>query len=373
MKKIFYIFAVIAITLTSCDKQNNVVEKISAPTPPVIQASKLPSFPAEVLFVVGREYETIKDGTSKKSPMRKCKGKVISVAAQTLLEYTEDRLIELYPDVAYEGIVDDMVEEADIVKDKYQLYLQDVGEWEESMGIYAEANETQHEFVSENDEIEFLQMTSDEQTEFRKLNLMAISENYATAEDFQNFFSTASNMKGQQKIAPIVIVGISVACLAAIGAYAYYRAKLCESRATNKAEYLYPGYQSGEKGDAFKHTYVSMTLRRYLTELAAYLVMDVYWENSHENQACDKYMDFHNNYVGRHSKYWTFRGSWLGDMYNWEKWAVNVKNFINNSTTNGIKKNWATIYSLNSYLSFDLSTISNDENSTDDNKFIYWR
>jgi hypothetical protein len=371
MKKLFYIFVTVAIALMSCDEQNNVVEKKSAPIPPVIQVSKLPTFPAEVLFVVAREYETIQDGTSKKAPMRKIKSKVVNVVSQTLLEYTEDRLIELYPDVAYEGIVEDMVEEADVVKANYELYLQDLADWEESMGIYAE-NEVQHEFVSEEDEIEYMQMTLDEQTEFRRLNLMAISENYATTEDFQNFFSTASNMKGQQKIAPIVVVGISVACLAAIGAYAYYRAKLCESRAKDKAADFYPDYRSGEKGDAFKHTYVSMTLRRYLTELVAYLVMDVYWESTNENQPCDKYMDYHNNYVGRHSKYWTFRGKWLADMYNWEKWADNVKFFINNPTSNGIKKNWATI-NLNDYTSLGIDYISNDENNTDDNKYIYWR
>ena len=59
MKKIFYIFALAAFTLTSCN-DNEVVQKqtIQEPTPPTF-VSKLPSFNSDALYVVGREYETI--------------------------------------------------------------------------------------------------------------------------------------------------------------------------------------------------------------------------------------------------------------------------------------------------------------------------
>ncbi len=77
MKKLVYLIALAAFMLTSCD-QNEVMQKQSfeEPTPPTF-VSKLPRFNAEALYVVGREYETLKDGTSKKSPKFKVKGKVV--------------------------------------------------------------------------------------------------------------------------------------------------------------------------------------------------------------------------------------------------------------------------------------------------------
>ena len=109
MRKIIYFFALLAFGFTSCDKQNAIAEVSSFPNPPEVVKSKLPKFPAEVLYVVGREYETIKDGTSMKAARQKMNGKIANINEMTLNRYVEDRLIELYPEEAYVGIANDMV------------------------------------------------------------------------------------------------------------------------------------------------------------------------------------------------------------------------------------------------------------------------
>lgn len=87
--------------------------------------------------------------------------------------------------------------------------------------------------------------------------------------------------------------------------------------------------------------------------------MDVYYETSNPNAPCDKYMDWHNNYVGRVTKYDDFRIS-----TNWETWGVKVKNFIDNSN-NGIKMNWNT--------STPKATVKKQEKKASDTKYIYWK
>ena len=97
----------------------------------------------------------------------------------------------------------------------------------------------------------------------------------------------------------------------------------------------------GGRGGAFKHICVSMLLRRYLSITKAFLIMDVVYEgitNQNDN-ARDTHMDLHNNMVGRETKYWTFRGSYFGDMYDYNLWISRIYSFVQNSN-NGAYRSW---------------------------------
>jgi hypothetical protein len=368
MKKLFYLIALVAFTLTSCN-DNEVVQKQSfeEPTPPTF-VSKLPSFNAEALYVVGREYETLKDGTSQKSPKFKVKGNVVNANAMTLYEYIEMRLIELYPDVAYVGMAKDMEQEGTQAMQMYKDYLAKRKVWEESQGIFHEEEIETPAFTSIEDEIQLLAMTPEEEANFRALNALATSSEFVTNVDLENIFKSKSNT-GIQKAPQITLAAALGVAVVVVGVYAVIRAEICKDRAVAKQNEFYPN-RSDLKPDAFRHIYVSMMLRRYLTEPTSWLIMDVYQENvknwfnkSGANNPCDKYMDYHNNYVGRHTKYDLFRGSWWRDMHKWELWGTRVRNFVDDSN-NGVSKNWAA--------DTDEETVKNDKNSTDKNKYIWY-
>lgn len=368
MRKIIYFFALLAFGFTSCDKQNAIAEDRSFPNPPEVVKSKLPKFPAEVLYVVGREYETIKDGTSMKAARQKMNGKIANINEMTLNRYVEDRLTELYPEEAYVGIANDMVAEGLQTIDQYQDYLDRLSAYELSIGIYVEPEPVTPAFTTVEDEIELMNMTPDEEISFRRLNQLAISSDFATIDDFDNIIYNSKSNDGKNKVTQVAWGWISAAGIVTLGVYTVARTLICKKRAENKQNEFYGGtgivLNSGTQNDAFKHIYVSMMLRRYLTELMSWAVMDFYWENTSENKPCDKYMDLHNNYVGRHTKYSTFRGSFWSDMHKWELWGARVRDFVN-TTSNSVKKTWN--------LSTIESTVKSDKNSTDKNKYIYWK
>ena len=92
--------------------------------------------------------------------------------------------------------------------------------------------------------------------------------------------------------------------------------------------------------------------------------MDVVNEAKVGNPFRDKYMDLHNNYVGRHTQYALFRGSWANDMYDWELWGQRVSTFVDNHTGNGSHKIWPE--------STSTSTIKSDEKNTSNSRYIYY-
>lgn len=368
MKKIISIFTIFAFVLTSCNENEvEIKQNIKEPIPPMF-TSKLPSFPAEVLFVLGREYETIKDGTSEKISAQKINSVISNIDKMTLNQYVENRLIELYPEEAYVGLASDMEVEGLQTIEVYENYLAQLKLYELSIGIVTDTEPPTPEFTSIENEIELMSMTQEEEISYRRLNSLAIKSDFATLDDFNDILYNTRYSSGNQKVSQAVWGWITAAGIVVLGTYAVIRAKICRERAEKKQIEFYGGpgitLNSGTQNDAFRHIYVSMMLRRYLTEPFAWAIMDLYWENANENKPCDKYMDLHNNYLGRHSKYWTFRGKWLSDMYDWKLWGERVKTFVNTST-NSSKKIWT--------LSTIESTVKAERNSTDKNKYIYWK
>ncbi|MDO9154949.1 MAG: hypothetical protein Q7U47_14780, partial [Paludibacter sp.] len=226
--------------------------------------------------------------------------------------------------------------------------------------------------------IEVMNPTQEEMELIQRLEGLATGINYATTEDFENIFKTKGTTDGIQKssksVVGVVLIGVGV--IAVVGVTAYLVAKMCENRTYDKIKDYYgiskDDVISGTKVDAFKHTCVSMLLCSYLTQPSAWAIMG-YYEIANPNKPCDKYMDFHNNSVGRDTKYWTFRGPYFNNLFNWQTWTLRVCDFINNSG-NGIKMNWATFDDVNNIWLYNISEsdIISTKNNADKNKYIYW-
>jgi hypothetical protein len=75
-------------------------------------------------------------------------------------------------------------------------------------------------------------------------------------------------------------------------------------------------------------------------------------------------MDFHNNKIGRHTKYRDLKTSG-----NWEDWATSVKNWINKGSSgnrkNGVDMDWETSQP-------NKATCESDRDAVGYNKYIYY-
>ncbi len=296
--------------------------------PPMI-SSDLPIFPCEVLFVVNKEYELVAEGRSEKTVYQNRE-----ILSYTQPDYVELRLIELFPDLAYVGVMEDSQNFYDSVSGVYDTYLNNIQVDERGTEVPCGDIE-ELPYISDENEIVVLEMTETEKECFLQYIKIAGMDKFATLEDIykvggKDQFIKATNFNW-------VLFGCICALVVEYGSYVYNRALLCRDRATLKTdEYFNGNSDAGEKGDAYRHVSVSMLLRYYLSEFKSYLIMDVAWEQflSPNDYPCDTQMDIHNNYVGRHRKYYNFRvGSY------WEDWMTNVKNYINNSD-NASQKNW---------------------------------
>ncbi len=315
--------------------------------PTLTLSADLPELPAVALHIVEREYF---------SPDR-ANGR----AKQELLweEYLGKRLLELYPDIISSGMIEQAQAEIETLKVEYEGYLKELRGYEESIGADTIPDEEYRPFTTLKEEIEFTQMTPGEIELFYELEALATSDTPITRDDLDNITGIAG---GRTKEIPFV-VGIA-GSLSSVG-YATFRIIQSKNRAEDKAEEYYPeNTDSGRKGDAFRHIFVSVLLRRYLTRTGSWIVMGAV-EKIRKNEPRDRQMDFHNNYIGRVKKYRSFRGRWLRDRWNWKKWGRSVRDFVNNAN-NGVKMNWD---------SNPPSTQSDAENQLDDvssKKYVWY-
>lgn len=367
MKKLFNI-AIIAIVLsfTACKKENQ-PERISSESiaktfepgigdwgtnpateimPPIIPTT-LPSFSLESLYVVTKEYESAEDGTSRKNMYN---GRQITSYSKS--EYVECRLMDLYPNIAYTDLLQDSQDFYDSVMIIYNsTQYSDLSDTLSSKVTFEDKDEF-IPYVSDENEFEIFNMDEKEIYKFKRLIELARMKEFASLEDI--------NTCGPKHLNEAKFDWITFSMLAvAVSAYVYQRAMLCAERANNKATNYYPNQtDAGKIGDAYRHILVNVLLRQSLTQPIAYFIMDVYYENINPNAPCDRYMDWHNNYVGRRTKYSDFKNT-----NNWETWATNVKNYVDNSS-NRVKMNWNT--------STSQTVVRNQEKTADDRKYIIW-
>lgn len=298
----------------------------------------LPTFPVEVLYVLGCEWEAVYDSTSSK--FHTPEAQQLRADSVSMGEYIEQRLLTLYPERAYSGYVSkvericqDMLLHAappsTIINNMHaELQFHDYDTTWESFTGAAMAD------TASTSEERLLEFTPQEHAAWDALQHIADQPQWAD----RTLFDTL-------QISSLEEENLLLSLLLWRGPRIFYRVIQSKVRAENLAKYYYgEETHSGKPGDAFKHIYVNVLLRSYTDAAIAWLVMDVYWENWHPNAPCDHFMDVHNNTVGRETQYRRFvrpdtSSEQCTDVRQWLQWAEQVQHFVQD-TTNGTFHHW---------------------------------
>ncbi len=351
MKNRYVILSLIALLLAGCVSQRRIIrgsETYEKADKVVVDTSIIPTFDASVLYILAREYENSRD------------------TLRSMGEYVEERLIELYPEKAYRGMMSKVVDETmgrlQTMRKSPQYRVNTID------GLtYSSPNESYFHTVSDSAEVELMQMTEAEASVFWDLNSLADGETEFRLEDidslrvFDSEWGLNAVLMGDE--IPYFIQEDWVVSFVSMGVASstIYRVLQSKARAEYVARHFWGANTSyGKRGDAYKHIFVNLLLRKYTTTQIAWLVMDVYWERASFNQPCDHVMDFHNNLVGREYQYEKF----LKGSEDWRRWAYTVRNFINDTTCNAEFMNWR--------LDTPTFIVKEEEEKTDSYKYIYW-
>jgi len=371
MRTIFYFSIFLSLFLWGCKSKSRMTTPAIDLSDAAGSTNESHLFSSDVLYVIGKEYELINDITSEKYKSALAKGIISPETPVSLAEYMEMRLLELYPKKAFKGMISHFgMQEIERLMEKKSQVLEFDNNYREFSFLKTSENiqiDSFHPFISPEDEVQYMNMTDRETTKYRTLNELAASKKFADAADFNDLFkqdSIPNNLEPQDLTFFLQDNALLSMLLISQSAHLVFRVKLCKERAVFAAKRYYgDNISCGKKGDAFKHLYVSMMLRRYLSEDISYMVMDMFWENQGSNSPCDKHMDLHNNYVGRHTQYNLFRGDFWKDMYEWGAWSRNIHRFVENEN-NAVQKRW----NKRQVEQF----IQKDKETANKSKYIFW-
>ncbi len=338
MQKNLYLFLLLLLVgVVACNTQKAVSPIVvdDAREPDTLS---LPAFSGEVLYLFGREYMAIYDSLSPK--YHNSQSAQIRAEKLTMAAYLERRLQDWYPEVAYKGMINNWYQVAmrlaNITPQQLQLFInREVG----GMRMVQGREQTEsHAINSDINEMITLSMTQEECAVFNNLNNLAMNADFAQKSSLPNA-SYAIDSDSADIFSPDIIdsfdrENILASLMLAGGPYALYRVLLSKQRAEMQAKaYFGVDTNRGKRGDAFKHMYVNMLLRAYTSQEIATYVMDDVWEKVHVNTPADRYMDLHNNQIGRQLRYWNFHEN----TSDWRIWAENVYNFVQDSTQASFK------------------------------------
>lgn len=341
--------------------ENPVVEEVK----PQADTTLIPSFPSEVLYVLTREYESVWDSTREKYETKEAE--YIRNNNVSIKKFMEQRLMTLFPDLAYVGLLDKIENNAkemlpSVSKVTPSLRSQD--------GYYMPSftEKVNLERISDESEIKNLYLSYSEQNIFKRLNALADTSHFVTLEKIRDVQVKDSLWNIDKKLSEDSVPyymkeSLLISMLTSgLGSHVFFRIMQSKARATYVAEFFYPGLtKDGRKGDAYKHLYVNTMLRNYVGSVMAWLIMDIYWENAASNAPCDMVMDLHNNHVGRNSRYRDLRGA---ENTQWIDWAYNVKSFVEDTTRNAQYHNWNK--------EIPLLVIKEEESKSNDRLYLYW-
>jgi hypothetical protein len=332
---------------------------------PQADTTLIPSFPSEVLYVLTREYESVWDSTREKYDTKEAE--YIRNNNVPIKEYMEYRLITLFPDLAYVGLLDKIENKA---KQMLPSMSKVMPSFRSQDGYYMPsfAEKVDLERVSDENEIKKLYLSYSEQDVFEKMNALADTSSFVELEEIRNIEVNDSIWNIDKKLSEDSVPyymkeSMLISMLTSgLGSHVFFRIMQSKARATYVAEFFYPGLtKDGRKGDAYKHLYVNTMLRNYVGPVMAWLIMDIYWENAASNAPCDMIMDLHNNHVGRNSRYRDLRGT---EYSQWVDWAYNVKSFVEDTTRNAQYHNWNK--------EIPLLVIKEEESKSNDRLYLYW-
>ena len=367
MKPIYIIILLSIVSIFYSCKTKKVVKApvVVEENVPQADTTLIPSFPSEVLYVLTREYESVWDSTREKYDTKEAE--YIRNNNVPIKEYMEYRLITLFPDLAYVGLLDKIENKA---KQMLPSMSKVMPSFRSQDGYYMPsfAEKVDLERVSDEDEIKKLYLSYSEQDVFEKMNALADTSSFVELEEIRNIEVNDSIWNIDKKLSEDSVPyymkeSMLISMLTSgLGSHVFFRIMQSKARATYVAEFFYPGLtKDGRKGDAYKHLYVNTMLRNYVGPVMAWLIMDIYWENAASNAPCDMIMDLHNNHVGRNSRYRDLRGS---EYSQWVDWAYNVKSFVEDTTRNAQYHNWNK--------EIPLLVIKEEESKSNDRLYLYW-
>lgn len=367
MKPIYIIILLSIVSIFYSCKTKKVVEApvVVEENVPQADTTLIPSFPSEVLYVLTREYESVWDSTRDKYDTKEAE--YIRNNNVPIKEYMEYRLITLFPDLAYVGLLDKIENKA---KQMLPSMSKVMPSFRSQDGYYMPsfAEKVDLERVSDENEIKKLYLSYSEQDVFEKMNALADTSSFVELEEIRNIEVNDSIWNIDKKLSEDSVPyymkeSMLISMLTSgLGSHVFFRIMQSKARATYVAEFFYPGLtKDGRKGDAYKHLYVNTMLRNYVGSVMAWLIMDIYWENAASNAPCDMIMDLHNNHVGRNSRYRDLRGS---EYSQWVDWAYNVKSFVEDTTRNAQYHNWNK--------EIPLLVIKEEESKSNDRLYLYW-
>lgn len=367
MKPIYIIILLSIVSIFYSCKTKKVLETpvVVEENVPQADTTLIPSFPSEVLYVLTREYESVWDSTRDKYDTKEAE--YIRNNNVPIKEYMEYRLITLFPDLAYVGLLDKIENKA---KQMLPSMSKVMPSFRSQDGYYMPsfAEKVDLERVSDENEIKKLYLSYSEQDVFEKMNALADTSSFVELEEIRNIEVNDSIWNIDKKLSEDSVPyymkeSMLISMLTSgLGSHVFFRIMQSKARATYVAEFFYPGLtKDGRKGDAYKHLYVNTMLRNYVGSVMAWLIMDIYWENAASNAPCDMIMDLHNNHVGRNSRYRDLRGS---EYSQWVDWAYNVKSFVEDTTRNAQYHNWNK--------EIPLLVIKEEESKSNDRLYLYW-
>ena len=367
MKPIYIIILLSIVSIFYSCKTKKVVKApvVVEENVPQADTTLIPSFPSEVLYVLTREYESVWDSTREKYDTKEAE--YIRNNNVPIKEYMEYRLITLFPDLAYVGLLDKIENKA---KQMLPSMSKVMPSFRSQDGYYMPsfAEKVDLERVSDENEIKKLYLSYSEQDVFEKMNALADTSSFVELEEIRNIEVNDSIWNIDKKLSedsvPYYMKESMLLSMltSGLGSHVFFRIMQSKARATYVAEFFYPGLtKDGRKGDAYKHLYVNTMLRNYVGPVMAWLIMDIYWENAASNAPCDMIMDLHNNHVGRNSRYRDLRGS---ENSQWVDWAYNVKSFVEDTTRNAQYHNWNK--------EIPLLVIKEEESKSNDRLYLYW-
>jgi hypothetical protein len=336
------------------------------PDPPVSSKSvpraaleyKTPTYPAVAVYIVYREYVNLHPRVRH-----------LSVDDKDFQKHMEKRLRELYPRKGYTGMMRDAVAEhrrnvailrtsmtASSDECPPEALVCENGEPNQPTYSYDPdpSWEGEQEFpVDESivptvqEEIDSLQATPAEADGLRYYETLALTEgDYRLA-------STTGELTRDDRIRAaasgrspdgVSVQAVPLAVSIPLGVAAFFGARIAFSwwRAVDASGNHYPNLEPGDtRRDAFRHTYLSVMLRRYCTSPVAKMVTDLNEDLNDGNPAASKYMDFLNNDLGREVKYSHFRGRWFWDRWSWGVWSHRVRDYINDGNNGVFIGGWA--------------------------------
>ena len=348
------------VAVAAPDVARRAQASVAHPTPPRL-ATNTPVYPAVAVYIVYREYLHHHPSVTR-----------LSMDDPEYQHYMERRLRQLYPTRGYSGMMRDAVREARRNREAWDAYVgaSAISTLSTTSEEFCAAGEPcdsgtgtpapvdidpswmgQEEFpVPPDEELPTLAAEVDSmQMEPEEVQEMYYYESLATGTYSLYSIASAGTGSGTQtqptrddlirmaaggsapgevhaEIAPVGVVALVGLGIAAWKAYRVYQAK---NRAIQRSDQFYPALPySDSKRDAHRHIFLNVQLRRYVGGAAAMQITDWY-EGQENNAPKGRWMDYHNNDIGRDVKYNSFRGHWLWDRWDWKEWSEKVRNYIN--------------------------------------------